>query len=158
MFCCCPCCPLKDDNDIDRIMLKPEPPKKYKKKKEKTKIEVKDSYKIEDENLENETNLESINGSLIINSSSSSTITSSWNQENPNHIEINIQFRHQTKKIKVKKKYKLIKIATKFIESESKSENISFEKVQFSYHGEILNLGKTLEELGISQDDTLELI
>ena len=37
MFCCCPCCPLKDDNDIDRIMLKPEPPKKYKKKRKKLK-------------------------------------------------------------------------------------------------------------------------
>ena len=154
MFCCC-CSPKDDINSINAIIYEPEQQEKNINNEEITKMNVKDSFITQDGNSDKETRKNLPKDYLPSNPTS---ITSSWNLENPAHFEINIQFRHQTKKIKVKKKYKLIKIANKFIESESKSENISFDKVQFSYHGKILNLGKTLEELGISQDDTLELI
>ena len=84
---------------------------------------------------------------------SSKSQTSSWIDSNHYHFEINIRYCHREKKLKVKKKYTISKVITKYIELENP------EKVEgrLLKEGMTLDFIKTLGELGISENDTLDL-
>ena len=84
---------------------------------------------------------------------SSKSQTSSWIDSNHDHFEINIRYCHREKKLKVKKKYTISKVITKYIELENP------EKVEgrLLKEGMTLDFIKTLGELGISENDTLDL-
>ena len=80
--------------------------------------------------------------------------TSSFNSSNEDHFEINIRYGHQEIKFKVKKKYTVSKVITKFIEAEN-PQDVQGRLMQ---EGVPLKFTKTLGELGISENDTLDLV
>ena len=86
--------------------------------------------------------------------SNSSETTSEWNNSNPDHFEITIRYENVEAKFKVKKKYNVSKVISKFIEHEKpeKAKGILLRD------GSALNGTDILEELGISENETLELI
>ena len=85
--------------------------------------------------------------------SSESSDTSRWTGANPNHFEIFIWCGPKRRKLKVKQKYSVSKVINKFIELEKPD-----------VEGKLLRDGKplkpkdTLKELGISAEETLDLI
>ena len=85
---------------------------------------------------------------------SDSSKTSSFNSSNEDHFEIIIRYGHQEKKFKVKKKYTVSKVITKFIDLEKPQEV----QGRLMLEGVPLELIKTLGELGISENDTLDLV
>ena len=89
------------------------------------------------------------------NSDNSSETTSTWNGNNPDHFEINIQCGDKPPtKLKVKKKYSVGKVIDKFNDIEKPQEKLGRLKLGDSE----LNPLRTLGELGISEDEILELI
>ena len=85
---------------------------------------------------------------------SDSSKTSSFNSSNEDHFEIIIRYGHQEKKFKVKKKYTVSKVITKFIDLEKPKEV----QGRLMLEGVPLEFTKTLGELGISENDTLDLV
>ena len=85
---------------------------------------------------------------------SDSSKTSDWNDFNPDHFEINIQCGDKVTKFKVKKKYTVSKVITKFIEYE-KPEKIEGKLLR---EGIPLNATDIIEALDILDNETLDLI
>ena len=85
---------------------------------------------------------------------SDSSKTSDWDNFNPEHFEINIRCGDKVTKFKVKKKYTVSKVITKFIELE-KPQKVQGRLLQ---EGEPLEFTKTLGELGISENDILDIV
>ena len=85
---------------------------------------------------------------------SDSSKSSSFNSSKEDHFEINIRYGHKKIKFKVKKKYTVSKVITKFIELE-KPQKVQGRLLQ---EGEPLEFTKTLGELGISENDTLDIV
>ena len=85
--------------------------------------------------------------------SSESSNTSNWTSSNPDHFEINIRLGSNEKKLKVKSRYKVSKVINKIIEL----EHLSNIEGKLYCGGKMLDIWKTLKELGISQDNTLVL-
>ena len=83
-----------------------------------------------------------------------SSKSSSFNSSNEDHFEINIRYDHQEIKLKVKKKYTVSKVITKFIELEKPKEV----QGRLLLEGDPLEFTKTLGELGISENDTLDIV
>ena len=85
---------------------------------------------------------------------SDSSKTSDWDNFNPDHFEINIRCGDKVTKFKVKKKYTVSKVITKFIEYE-KSEKI---EGKLLHEGIPLNATDIIGELDILDNETLDLI
>ena len=85
---------------------------------------------------------------------SDSSKSSSFNSSNEDHFEINIRYDHQEIKFKVKKKYTVSKVITKFIDLEKPKEV----QGRLLLEGDPLEFTKTLGELGISENDTLDIV
>ena len=83
-----------------------------------------------------------------------SSKSSSFNSSNEDHFEINIRYDHQEIKLKVKKKYTVSKVITKFIDLEKPKEV----QGRLLLEGDPLEFTKTLGELGISENDTLDIV
>jgi len=86
---------------------------------------------------------------------SESSETSVWSDTNPNHFEIFIICGNKKTKFKVKKKYSVSKVITKFLELENPQQDIEGKLMR---KGSPLKPKNTLEELGISKDETLYLV
>jgi hypothetical protein len=87
--------------------------------------------------------------------SSDSSKTSDWNYFNPEHFEINIRCGHKETKFKVKKKYTVSKVITKFIDNEKPDEKLEGKLLR---EGMPLKATDILGELGILENETLDLI
>ena len=117
-------------------------------------------YAIEEEKEKNEidklsNNLTGITKVYTANDlNSDSSKSSSFNSSNEDHFKIIIRYCHQEIKFKVKKKYTVSKVITKFIELEKPQEV----QGQLLQEGVPLKLTKTLGELGISENDTLDIV
>ena len=85
---------------------------------------------------------------------SDSSKTSDWDNFNPDHFEINIRCGDKVTKFKVKKKYTVSKVITKFIEYE-KPEKI---EGKLLHEGIPLNATDIIRELDILDNETLDLI
>ena len=85
---------------------------------------------------------------------SDSSKTSDWDNFNPDHFEINIRCGDKVTKFKVKKKYTVSKVITKFIEYE-KPEKI---EGKLLHEGIPLNATDIIGELDILDNETLDLI
>ena len=85
---------------------------------------------------------------------SDSSKSSSFNSSNENHFKIIIRYGNQEIIFEVKKKYTVSKVITKFIELEKPQEV----QGQLLQEGVPLKLTKTLGELGISENDTLDIV
>ena len=85
---------------------------------------------------------------------SDSSKTSDWDNFNPEHFEINIRCGDKVTKFKVKKKYTVSKVITKFIEYE-KPEKI---EGKLLHEGIPLNATDIIRELDILDNETLDLI
>ena len=83
-----------------------------------------------------------------------SSKSSSFNSSNENHFKIIIRYGQQEIIFEVKKKYTVSKVITKFIELEKPQEV----QGQLLQEGVPLKLTKTLGELGISENDTLDIV
>ena len=83
-----------------------------------------------------------------------SSKSSSFNSSNENHFKIIIRYGNQEIIFEVKKKYTVSKVITKFIELEKPQEV----QGQLLQEGVPLKLTKTLGELGISENDTLDIV
>ena len=93
--------------------------------------------------------------SISIDSKSNlSETTSEWNNSNLEHFEINILCGNIEAKFKVKKKYTISKVINRFIEYEKpkKVKGTLMRKGLALYGSDIIG------ELGISENETLELI
>ena len=114
---------------------------------------IKKTEKNEIDNLaDNLTGVTKEYSSNELNSDSSKT--SSFNSSNEDHFEIIIRYGHQEKKFKVKKKYTVSKVITKFIDLEKPKEV----QGRLLLEGDPLEFTKTLGELGISENDTLDIV
>ena len=85
---------------------------------------------------------------------SDSSKTSDWDNFNPAHFEINIRCGDKVTKFKVKKKYTISKVITKFIEYE-KPEKI---EGKLLHEGIPLNATDIIGKLDILDNETLDLI
>ena len=110
-----------------------------------------DEKKIQIFKLRN--NLSGVTNSLNPPSSNSSK-TSEWNNFNPDHLEINIRYGHKEIKFKVKKKYTVSKVITKFIEYE-KPEKIEGKLLREDVP---LNATDIIGTLDLLENETLDLI
>ena len=84
---------------------------------------------------------------------SDSSKTSDWDNFNPDHFEINIRCGDKVTKFKVKKKYTVSKVITKFIEYE-KPEKIEGKLLR---EGIPLNATDKIEALDILDNEILDL-
>ncbi len=133
---CCLCKPkvIYQDRYIDRIIYSNKPENK------------KEKY---DDLFDN------LSGRTKDSESSDTSETSEWLDTNPNHFEIFILCGNKKTKLKVKKKYSISKVITKFLELEKVNEEIEGKLMR---EGCPLKPNNTLGELGISKNETLCLV
>ena len=126
--------------------------------REQNKTIIIDAQNNEENNLQVSNLRDNITGITRENSlkppNSDSSKTSDWNDFNPDHFEINIQCGDKVTKFKVKKKYTVSKVITKFIEYE-KPEKI---EGKLLHEGIPLNATDIIGELDVLDNETLDLI